>query len=800
MRNRIVQAATVAIAASLLSATHAASPKAKDSAEETELEAVASLLEATGDAQGVETVEEAEAPGLWKPHTTYAPTLGDFIAEAGALQERDRPGRRRIAAKYGLSDRAFEEAVQMLRDMQKYQYRDEKKGALRARALRLVTTADRAPVALMIAGSVLDNVAENGCGRDDVDLLMSGSRDSEADLWAVAASCVSSEALAAALESSVKARPALSFVALNWTGNDPDAELAAADMLLGRGFLDQVEEAARDRVHATAARYKLTKLLRIGLLEDALQFGDSLPPPILRMALSPDKEELRTTIGGLQVRVSPYSDPSPADYAGALALAGRADEARTILDLGIPAAKRRDARACLDAGRDDCKVGQYDGIPVASLIVDQLLDRPDRDPYVLVERDSLDHGSGGGGVVEAMCRLLSKPGEQEDCEAGRKMIASRRSEKGEGQKDDRAFWAAVAHAGRRPFEEARSRYAARIASFGTEASESYRRRVSVDPAPTQFRELPLPGEIASLAARKSADPKGFAALPEGYHAVRIERSGRRAAAVSLSQRFDPNGEVTAGGYWLHLSEDGGKSWQAPLYTGLAEYFPYVVPERYRMPLLAGDRIQLEVEEALIDTASIFYPPVGTRIRRKREGIYLDIPVADLARDSDDDGLSDIAVRHLLLDQVSPGGTPYVVGRGTQCSPPSETAARLEILKRLFSVETQAAIEPVSPRKEIIEGWRRSSPTEKPPILLEGNPDDYRCVTLDRPMIVYAEGDRERLRKFSPDFQLIRLPSIRWNRDHSRGFVQWSMGWTGGTYRLVREGEGWKLESIQEWIT
>jgi hypothetical protein len=219
-----------------------------------------------------------------------------------------------------------------------------------------------------------------------------------------------------------------------------------------------------------------------------------------------------------------------------------------------------------------------------------------------------------------------------------------------------------------------------------------------------------------------------------------------------------------------------------------------------MPLIAGDRIQLEVEEALIDTASIFYPPVGTRIRRKREGIYLDIPIADLTRDSDDDGLSDIAAHHLLLDQVSPGGTPYVVGRGSQCSPPSETAARLEILKRLFRVETQAAIEPVGPRKGIIGPWRRSSPTEKPPIFLEGNPDDYRCVALDRPMIVYGEADRERLRKFSPDFQLIRLPSIRWSRDHSRGFVHWSMGWTGGTYRLVREGEGWKLESIQEWIT
>jgi hypothetical protein len=68
--------------------------------------------------------------------------------------------------------------------------------------------------------------------------------------------------------------------------------------------------------------------------------------------------------------------------------------------------------------------------------------------------------------------------------------------------------------------------------------------------------------------------------------------------------MDPNGEVSAGGYWLHLSDDGGKTWQPPLYTGLAEYFPYSVPEQSDLPMFDGKHIRLEVEEALIDTASI----------------------------------------------------------------------------------------------------------------------------------------------------------------------------------------------------
>jgi len=190
---------------------------------------------------------------------------------------------------------------------------------------------------------------------------------------------------------------------------------------------------------------------------------------------------------------------------------------------------------------------------------------------------------------------------------------------------------------------------------------------------------------------------------------------RSAVAVSLSTRFDPNGEVNAGGYWVHLSNDGGKRWGPPLYTGLAERFPYIVPAKSRLPLIAGDRIRLEVEESLIDTATIFYPPVGLHVRRKRSGIYLDLPIADLKRDSDGDGLTDIAARHLLLDQPASGATPFVVGRDRDCTAPSaEALARLAILKKVFEVEARAVIEPPD-KTTLIGDWRRVQPTGKPAV-------------------------------------------------------------------------------------
>ena len=64
--------------------------------------------------------------------------------------------------------------------------------------------------------------------------------------------------------------------------------------------------------------------------------------------------------------------------------------------------------------------------------------------------------------------------------------------------------------------------------------------------------------------------------------------------------------------YIVLSDDNGRSWQPPLYTGLAERFPYVVRPASALPLRKGDTIQLDVVIAEIDTATISYPPVGLR--------------------------------------------------------------------------------------------------------------------------------------------------------------------------------------------
>lgn len=801
----ILVTATAALAASIPAAQPARSPENNAAkailpdAQQLQAPAVAGPVSET--LTGSDMTDQT----LWKPGIYFDPVVDDFMSDIIRLDRRDATSKSAVSARYGLSVPALDATLAFIREMTKDAYDRGRQPQLREDALNLVQLSNRAPIALILAAGALEQFANNGCTETDVAQLMDGSRNPDHDLWEIATTCLSASIVGVALERDIAARPALLYLGLDWTLGDPDFELAAADMLLRPDYLALVDEKQRDAIRADIASSKLAKLLHVGLFSEALAFGDSLPAEIRDRALRGRRAGIRTSIGGFALQVQGQATSPVIEYAAALALAGRNAEARSALDMVAPGAKLRSVRACLDAEiEQDCGVGDFGRgkVPLSALIVDQLLVEPSADPYVLMEQAARGSPSvDGAAISEALCRLLTQGDEPRACKDLRKGEARDRAGGRDGIQSDRALWAAMERVGGRAFEAAKASYGAKLAALGQDLSPTTE-RVSVDPAPVPFPELPIPAARLANHPLPGIDAKSLARLSEGFTFVRAERSGKHVAAISLSQRFDPDGEVTAGGYWIHLSDDGGKTWQAPLYTGLAEHFPYVVPSSSRLPMIDGDRIHLEVEESLIDTATIGYPPVGTRIRRKRSGIYLDIPIADLRQDSDGDGITDIAARHLLLGGDSRAKEPFIVGRDRNCStPPSaETLARLAVLRTLFKVEARALIEPVGGKSLLIGGWRKSEPTDKPPIFMRGDPNDYRCVSIDRLMVVYPDADREELRKFSPDFQLIDLPAIYWNRDHTRGFLKWNMGWTGGTYRLVREADGWKLETISSWIT
>jgi hypothetical protein len=511
------------------------------------------------------------------------------------------------------------------------------------------------------------------------------------------------------------------------------------------------------------------------------------------------------------------------ELAAAYALGGRTADAEAVFATAVDLLVARRAFAC--AWREeaapappDCGTGPLDhriDYQADALLLDHLLHHPQDDPYPFAEAAFTNPAvARGAPVAELRCRVFAEPQYADICRAARAAVVDRSSPDAYGaDAAESARAAAVLEAlPLAGYAEARRSFAAEFGRVAAatprpEREEANARREAAIPAPSAFAELPLPSAYRSRRARPGRWPRDAASLPEGYIPIRFERSGERAVAISVSQTFDPTGEVSQGGYWVHLSGDGGRRWDPPLYTGLADRFPYVVRPDSRMPLLNGERIELEVEVAEIDTASITYPPVALRTRRQASGLYLTIPLADLARDTDGDGITDVAERALLLDRArTDGGTPFIVGSDSResCRPPlPEQLALVGLLQQLFSVETRAIVEPVDRASNALgigEGWRGAAGALDRPVFIRGNPADYFCLRPDRLMVVYSDRDIAELERFRPDFHPVEVPPIVYNRARDRGYVRWSAGWTGGTYRLRLTGGRWIFESAGTWAT
>jgi hypothetical protein len=133
--------------------------------------------------------------------------------------------------------------------------------------------------------------------------------------------------------------------------------------------------------------------------------------------------------------------------------------------------------------------------------------------------------------------------------------------------------------------------------------------------------------------------------------VRAERKGRRVEVIASSYDYEDCR------YSVILSSDGGTTWSRPLSAGLELSRRYTVREGSALRLLAGDHLHFEVQrhEAEPDAEG---PAAGTapaegQSGRAVRGIYLDIPIAALERDSDGDGLTDLTEECLVTDPEDP---------------------------------------------------------------------------------------------------------------------------------------------------
>ena len=68
------------------------------------------------------------------------------------------------------------------------------------------------------------------------------------------------------------------------------------------------------------------------------------------------------------------------------------------------------------------------------------------------------------------------------------------------------------------------------------------------------------------------------------------------------------------------------------------------------------------------------------------------------------------------------------------------------------------------------------------------------------MIVLNTQQAAALEKARGRFFVMSMPVFEVSHDGEQALVVWSSGWSGGTYLLIRQGDQWKVEPLQSWIT
>lgn len=620
--------------------------------------------------------------------------------------------------------------------------------------------------------------------------------------------------------------------------------LPIAEWLASPPALVRAAPSSRDALRLRMTRTAIALAFDAGLVSEGLALYDGLSPAERQAILPAVQPAFDAEIDGLKVAFPALAKGDLASsIAAALLDAGRTTEARAIViaspqtgmwraivACGYQSNTRPDDRnfalACLKReglGEDDVKTAPHDEVAIDGLLLLHAIDTPERDPYIYAEAafSGSQRPSADGATARLRCTVFAAPPFQQICAHARRSVAWT-FEPDDAQAEARRA-AAIARIDGMALDgwlALRARLDAGLAKARLEFTEdrkdpAWRDRPALRASPPDFTVHPLPPELRSAPATTGNDgadddkdtqwPKDWGKLPRGFTPVRFERNDKRAVAISLSGMFDRAGEISPGGYWIHLSDDGGKTWQVPRYTGLSFHFPYEVMRRSKLPMLGGQDLKIEVVHAEIDTRSITYPPVALQTWPTERDIFLDIPIARLTADSDGDGVTDLAARHLLLDRGAPMA-PFLVGSDwAQCGgvTPPITELRLAILARINGVEARALIEPVtrSDSAPMIGGWSRMATGAAWPLFLKGSAADFACARPSTmPILIYGLQGEDQLQHQTPDFRLLEMPNLVMNREQTRGYAEWSAGWAGGTVLFWREGKGWKFRDISSWIT
>ncbi|MBI4178405.1 tetratricopeptide repeat protein [bacterium] len=346
-----------------------------------------------------------------------------------------------------------------------------------------------------------------------------------------------------------------------------------------------------------------------------------------------------------------------------------------------------------------------------------------------------------------------------------------------------------------------------------------------------FKEKKLPARVslpktAKILEKTAPELKSL----KDHKIVFSARDQNRILAVSVSGALDPRGAVSYGGYWAHLSADGGERWTEPLYMGFAEGFPYVIGRDHRRPKrrpvpreesdgldeapvsadpilrispFKDENIQIEVRIQEVDESTITFPQHRLQYKRVADGIYLVFPIEALTRDSDKDGLTDLYEEKIASDPYSDDTDRDGISDSIDLQPltPFVTkSADGDFFRAAFGhIHNPRGRRPPADSPDT-EGYIGRQPDIQDVIFVESARS--LPVESDYPtrMIVIPPSAAGLYRnKFGTTFML-NLREAIFNRDRTEAFLKYDYSWRGGSLRAKKVNGIWRVEGIKRWIT
>lgn len=272
--------------------------------------------------------------------------------------------------------------------------------------------------------------------------------------------------------------------------------------------------------------------------------------------------------------------------------------------------------------------------------------------------------------------------------------------------------------------------------------------------------------------------------------------------LHTSTDYDPTGEVPAAGFWLMRRGDNGAQ-PRTYYLGLKEHAPFELVEGQPLEVRKG-RLRLFVHKAAIERREIMFPPLGVGLHRGAATQMLSATITDIARDSDGDGLTDLAEQQLLLDPTNPDSDGDGIPDTEDALPDVATAAATSSSRALGATlaslthAPDLAISFAVPHSEAFV--RRRSGDERT-LFVVADPADFAGISGDRRIIVLPTSLGPEKLASHPSFSLMLPTRVQLHMlDEHHAELTYDAGWTGGKFALDLRDGTWRVGSLEHWIT